>query len=58
LSVHSPYVKSIVGRFALRIGRRIVDQLTTKNLDGGELVGVLQDRSHDLLHKNIAHHKG
>jgi len=28
-----------------------------KSLDGSELVGVLQDCSHDLLHEMIAHHK-
>jgi hypothetical protein len=47
-----------LGGLALRIGRRIVDDLATKSRNGGDLVGVLQDRSHDLLHKNIAHHKG
>src|ERR1700730_3638927 len=58
-SVHPEQaLADILGRFALRIGRRIVDDLATKSRDGGELVGVLQDRSHDLLHKNIAHHKG
>jgi hypothetical protein len=41
-SVHPEQpLADFLGRFALRIDRRIVDESATKSLDGGELVGVL-----------------